>query len=146
MRVRIWKEKKTWAAVLLCVAGPAVALTETELASRGYVAMDCLFDQRCVIGQPCMTAWRDVRWMMSDDEGTAYEVRRNGEVSRRAMMMKDARWKDTSEARAIVMQMREAVASHLTVFDGGGAIQSFQYAANPGAGQFYLGKCEVSQP
>ncbi len=80
---------------------------------------------------------------MKDEDGAAYQVRRGGDLSRRAHLMMDARWKGTSEARAIVMQMREAVASHLTVFDGGGAIQSFQYAANPGAGQFYLGTCEV---
>ncbi|MEO0766721.1 MAG: hypothetical protein AAFS01_08355 [Pseudomonadota bacterium] len=118
-------------------------MTEADLADRGYVAMDCLFDQRCVLGQPCIAAWRDVRWRMNDAEQAAYQVRRDGEVSRRALMMMDARWKDTSEARAIVMQMREAVASHLTVFDGGGAIQSFQYAGDPGAGQFFLGTCEV---
>ncbi len=128
---------------LIILATPVSVLTEAELAGRGYVAMNCLFDQRCVLGEPCVAAWRDVRWRLNDAEEAAYQVRRNGEVSRRALVMKDARWKDTSEARAIVMQMREAVASQLTVFDGGGAIQSFQYAGNPGAGQFYLGTCEV---
>ena len=139
----IWKEKKIWALVLGVWTSPVIALTEADLAARDYVSMACLFDQRCVIGLPCERAWREVRWMLSDDEGAAYQVRRNGDLSRKALMMKDARWKDTSEARAIVMQMREAVASHLTVFDGGGAIQSFQYAANPGAGQFFLGTCEM---
>ncbi|MEL6242578.1 MAG: hypothetical protein AAFV87_02790 [Pseudomonadota bacterium] len=128
----------TWFA-----ASSAAALSEADLTARGYIAMDCLFDQRCVIGQPCMRAWREVRWMLSDGDGAAYQVRRGGKVSRKALMMKDARWKDRSQGRAIVMPMREAVASHLTVFDGGGAIQSFQYAGAPGAGQFYLGTCQL---
>ncbi|MEL7098401.1 MAG: hypothetical protein AAGM84_06180, partial [Pseudomonadota bacterium] len=118
---------------LALLAGPALAITEAELASDGYVVMDCVFDQRCLIGKPCERTWRDARWMMSDAKGKAYQVHRGGKIYGASMLMKDDRWKDLSEARAIVSPMRRAVASHLTVFDGGGAIWSHQYAANPGS-------------
>ena len=143
VRLSIWKEKKIWALALAVWAGPLSALTQDDLARQGYRVMECVFDQRCVLGQACERAWRDQRWMLSDGEGIAYRVERGGKISRKAILMLDARWKEFSRARAIVTPMREAVASQLTVFDDGGAIQSFQYAASPGAGQFYLGRCTM---
>ncbi|MEM6889166.1 MAG: hypothetical protein AAF636_13610 [Pseudomonadota bacterium] len=124
---------------------PGHALSEADLEARGYREMSCLFDQRCVIGQPCERAWRDQRWYLNDAEAAAYRVYRGGQVSRRAQLMQDQRWKNYSEARAILMPMREAVASHLTAFDGGGAIYSLQYAGNPGAGQFFLRQCDLPE-
>ncbi|MEO0390900.1 MAG: hypothetical protein AAF218_08155 [Pseudomonadota bacterium] len=133
------------AALLAILAAPAAALTEAELAADGYAVMDCLFKQRCVIGKPCEPAWRDVRWMLSDAAGKAYQVHRGGKIWGPSVLMKDDRWADTSEARAILSPMRRAVAAHLTVFDGGGAIWSHQYAANPGSGQFYTGTCALPE-
>lgn len=129
--------------LVLALASPAAAVTEAQLAADGYVPMNCVFNQRCVIGKPCERTWRDARWMMSDAAGKAYQVHRGGTIYGASMLMKDDRWKDLSEARAIVAPMRRAVASHLTVFDGGGAIWSHQYAANPGSGQFFTGTCEL---
>ncbi|WP_157598674.1 hypothetical protein [Tateyamaria omphalii] len=130
-------------AVLLCLSGPAAALTEGDLRDQGYQPLTCLFDQRCVIGQPCERAWREFRWLINDDTGSAYAVRDQGKIGRKLPLMQDARWKARSDARAILMPMREAVAGHLTVFDGGGAVYSVQYAGNPGDGQTFLGQCEV---
>jgi hypothetical protein len=137
---------KTIVAVLIsvAVAGPASAQSEADLTAKGYRPMACLFDQRCVIGQPCERAWRDMRWLLNDDKGTAFRVHSGGKIYGEALLMKDRRWGDQSEARAILHPMREAVASHLTVFDGGGAIFSTQYAANPGSGQFFLGTCTMT--
>ena len=133
-------------AVLLGLGLPAsaaLALTEADLRERGYREMSCLFDQRCLLGQPCERAWRDQLWLLNDAEAAAYRVYRGGDVSRRAQLMQDSRWKTLSKARAILMPLREAVASHLTVFDDGGAIYSMQYDATPGEGQFLLGRCEM---
>ena len=127
---------------VLLTSTHASALTEDALAAQGYTPLSCLFRERCVIGQACEASWRDMRWMMNDEDGSAYRIREDGDAARRSMLMMDTRWKTTSKARAIVSPMREAVASQLTVFDGGGAILSIQYAANPGAGQFFLGTCE----
>lgn len=134
--------------VVLALSGlfwttPAQALTVEGLKSGGYHEMLCTFKQRCVINLPCEMAWRDHRWFLNEAEGHAYRVYRGGRISRKGQLMLDQRWKQTSQARAILMPMREAVASHLTVFDGGGAIYTLQYAANPGSGQFFLGQCEM---
>ena len=123
-------------------AGPAFALSLPDLEARGFEALDCRFDQRCVIGQPCERAWRDMRWMVHVADGAAYRVRREGRIGRKLPLMQDARWKGRSEALAILSPMREAVAGHLTVFDGGGAIYTLQYAGAPGAGQVFLGTCK----
>jgi len=137
------KIRRLIVAGFFCLASHgALALTEEDLRSQGFREVTCLFDQRCVIGLPCETAWRDQRWYLSDREQAAYRVFRGGRISRKLPLMLDARWKDRSEARAILNPMREAVASHLTIFDGGGAIYSLQYAANPGSGQFFLGQCD----
>ena len=125
------------------LATPVWALSEGDLNAQGFGRFDCFFDQRCVINLPCERAWRNMRWYFSDEAGLAYRAFPTGRL-RRGHLMQDARWKARSEARAIVMQMREAVASHLTVFDGGGAIYSIQYAANPGSGQFFTGTCEIT--
>ena len=124
-------------------AGPSAALTAADLIERGYNELACRFDQRCVIGLPCERAWRDFRWLVSDAEGAAYRLRPDGRIGRKQPMMRDARWRKRSQALAILGPMREAVASHLTVFDGGGAIFSIQYAADPGSGQFFLGTCAL---
>ncbi|MEL6449826.1 MAG: hypothetical protein AAFQ19_01095 [Pseudomonadota bacterium] len=126
-------------------AGPAAALTEADLRAKGYGALECLFQERCVIGQPCTRTWRDMRWMINDATASAYQVRRAGAVGRKLMLMQDARWKGRSEARAILSPMREAVASHLTVFDGGQAIYALQYAGTPGSGQMLRGQCEFKE-
>lgn len=131
------------AFLVMALATPAAAVTEAELEADGYVPMTCVFDQRCLIGKPCERTWRDVRWMMNDAARKAYQVHRGGKIYGASILMKDDRWGDLSEARAIVSPMRRAVASHLTVFDGGGAIWSHQYAANPGSGQFFTGTCEL---
>jgi len=133
----------TFIAMAFWPVVPAQALTEDALKDRGFRQMTCTFDQRCVIGQPCEKAWRDHRWYLNEDEAAAYRVFRNGEISRKAQLMLDARWKQRSNARAIVMPMREAVAGHLTMFHEGGAIYSIQYAASPGSGQFFLGQCDM---
>lgn len=131
-------------AILFSIAAlPAMALTEADLRAEGYQPLTCLFDERCVIGQPCEPAYREFRWLINDDTGSAYPVRDRGTIGRKLPLMKDARWKDRSEARAILSPMREAVAGHLTVFDGGGSVYSLQYAGNPGAGQTFLGQCEI---
>ena len=127
---------------LFCWAGAAQALSGDTLEADGYRVMDCRFTERCLIGVPCERAWRDMRWYLNDEIGLAYREQLDGSY-RKGLLMKDARWKDTSQARAIVMPMREAVASHMTVFDGGGAIYSLQYAANPGSGQFLRGTCKM---
>jgi hypothetical protein len=123
----------------------AAALTADNLRAQGYREMDCLFDQRCVIGQACEEAWRDHRWYLNDAEAAAYRVQRGGTLSRRAQLMLDSRWKERSRARAILMPLREAVAAHLTVFHDGGAIYALQYAGNPGSGQFLLGQCDLEE-
>ena len=130
-------------AALMMWGSAALALSTDDLRADGYQVMECRFDQRCVLGNPCERAWRDMRWYLNDTEQTAYREYDNGRLQK-GLLMKDARWKDTSDARAIVMQMREAVASHMTVFDGGGAIYSLQYAGNPGSGQFFLGQCDLT--
>ena len=84
-----------------------------------------------------------MRWYLNDEERIAYREFEDGRL-RKGLLMLDARWLDRSDARAIVMPLREAVASHMTVFDGGGAIYSLQYAGNPGSGQFFLGQCDMS--
>ena len=130
------------AAVLSLVAGAAQALTAEDLAAQGYRQMDCTFKERCLIGQPCERAWRSMQLYLNDDAGIAYRQYDNGRL-RKGLLMLDARWKTYSEARAIVMPMREAVASHLTIFDGGSAVYSLQYAGGPGSGQFLRGSCEM---
>ena len=129
--------------ILLCAwAGTATALTGADLQERGYRLMECRFTERCLIGAACERAWRENQWYLNDEEGAVYRAYRNGRM-RRGLLLLDARWKELSEARQILMPMREAVASHLTVFDGGGAIYSLQYAASPGSGQFLRGTCEM---
>ena len=129
------------AAFVFC-ASAASALTADDLRSDGYTTLECRFDQRCVLGSPCERAWRDMRWYLKDEDQIAYREYDDGRL-RKGMLMLDARWLERSEARAIVMPLREAVASHMTVFDGGGAIYSMQYAGNPGSGQFFLGQCQM---
>ena len=119
------------------------ALSLPDLEERGYAMLECDFNQRCVIGQACEPAWRYIRWMINQTEGAAYRVRSRGRIGRKLQLMQDARWKERSDALAILNPMREAVASHLTVFDEGGAIYSIQYAASPGSGQFFLGHCRI---
>lgn len=126
------------------VPGPATALTPEALTDKGYGTIACLFREHCVIGVPCKRAWRELTWYHNDAEGQAYQDYGDGRL-RRGMLMPDQRWKSTSQARAIVMPMREAVAGHLTVFDDGGAVYSMQYAGNPGSGHFLLGRCEISE-
>ncbi len=111
-----------------------------EFEAKGFDKLQCHFDQRCLIGQPCEFTYQDHLWYLDEAEMAAWHV--NDQWIRRGTLMKDDRWKDTSEARAILMPLRRAVASHLTVFDDGGAIYSIQYDASPGSGQFYLGACE----
>jgi len=123
-------------------AGIVQALTADSLQADGYRVMECRFTERCLIGAPCDRAWRDMRWYLNDEAGIAYREQGEGQF-RKGILMQDARWKGYSQARAIVMPMREAMASHMTVFDGGGAIYSLQYAANPGSGQFLRGTCEL---
>ena len=126
--------------LLLLAAGPATAMSGDTLKARGFSPLSCLFTERCLIGMPCERAWREMRWYLSDAEGIAYRAHDDGKFQK-GQLLSDARWGNLSEARQIVMPMREAVASNLTVFDGGGAVYSLQYAANPGSGQFYLGAC-----
>ena len=124
------------------LAGSAQALSPEDLRGDGFREMRCHFSERCLIGEPCETAWRDMRWFLKDADGIAYRAHRSGRLQRGELRL-DRRWEERSEARSILMPMREAVASHLTVFDGGGAIYSLQYAADPGSGQFLLGTCET---
>lgn len=132
-----------FSALLIFWSGTATALTIDDLRSDGYRALECRFDQRCVLGSPCERAWRNMRWYLNDDDKIAYREFEDGQL-RKGLLMLDARWLERSDARAIVMPLREAVASHMTVFDGGGAIYSLQYAGNPGSGQFFLGQCDMS--
>lgn len=132
-----------FSALLIFWSGTATALTIDDLRSDGYRALECRFDQRCVLGSPCERAWRNMRWYLNDDDKIAYREFEDGRL-RKGLLMLDARWLERSDARAIVMPLREAVASHMTVFDGGGAIYSLQYAGNPGSGQFFLGQCDMS--
>ena len=69
------------------------ALSVDDLKERGYREMTCVFDERCVIGQPCERAWRDHRWFLKDADSAAYRVFRNGQLSRKAQLMLDSRWK-----------------------------------------------------
>ena len=134
-----------WLALCLCLMPVSgFALTSDDLADQGYRTVECLFTERCLIGAPCERAWRDQRWYLNDETGTVYREWRDGRL-RRGLLFLDRRWEERSEARQIVMPMEEAVASHLTIFDGGGAIYSLQYWANPGSGQFLRGTCEVAQ-
>jgi hypothetical protein len=128
--------------LLLLWTGAAQALTAADLRAQGFRVMDCTFTERCLIVAPCERAWRDMRWYLNDAQGIAYREQAEGRFGK-GVLMKDARWKDQSRSRAIIMPMREAVASHITVFDGGGAIYSLQYAANPGSGQFLRGTCDL---
>jgi hypothetical protein len=132
-----------WLAALLLSATPALATTGDDLRAEGYRDLTCSFDQRCVMGQPCGRAWREVLWLINPDKGRAFRIRADGQVRRAAELRLDARWGKTSKALSILSPMREAVTSHLTVFDGGGAILSMQYAGAPGSGQFFTGTCEV---
>lgn len=135
--MRIW----TLVAVLTALAAPALALSERALRDDGYRALDCVFTERCLIGQPCTRSFRQIRWWLSDADARAYQVGRGGDLTRGILSL-DTRWKDLSKARSILMPMREQVASHLTVFHSGGAIYSVQYAADPGSGAFLRGTCE----
>ncbi|WP_124112783.1 hypothetical protein [Palleronia sp. THAF1] len=127
-------------ALALVAAAPALAQDAADLKARGYSVLDCVFRERCVIGQPCQPSYRATRYWLNDAEGRAYAERRDGSF-RRGILSLDARWKDLSRARSIVFALREAVASQMTMFHDGGAILSVQYAANPGSGQFLLGRC-----
>ena len=125
--------------LLTSSASGATALTEENLRQQGFREMACHFAQRCVINLPCEKAWRDVRWFLNNAEVVAYRVNSNDGLSGKARLSLDTRWKERSDARSIVIPMREAVAGHMTVFYGGGAIYTVQYAANPGSGQIFLG-------
>ena len=124
-------------------AGAVAALDRSDLEQQGYRAVECLFTERGVIDTPCERAWRESRWFLNDATGIAYREFEDGRL-RRGHLFLDRRWEKRSEARQIVMPMEEAVASHLTIFDGGGAIYALQYWANPGSGQFFRGQCKTT--
>jgi hypothetical protein len=126
------------AAILLAL--PAMGQSAEDLRARGFEGLDCTFRERCVMGAPCVAHWQRSLWFFEDGSGLAYRQETDGRM-RRGMVMQDSRWKELSRARAIVMPLREQVASQLTVFHDGGAILSVQYAADPGSGQFLTGAC-----
>ncbi|MEM8730184.1 MAG: hypothetical protein AAGF79_09715 [Pseudomonadota bacterium] len=125
------------------LASPAAALDVPDLEARGYQRLTCEFHERCLIGQPCERAWRYLTWHVLVAEESGFREMDNGRL-RRVEVRQDARWGDLSDGLSILSPMREAVASHLTMFDGGGAIYAIQYAANPGSGQFLLGHCNLA--
>lgn len=134
------------AVIPLCLlALPAGALNRDDLDRQGYRTLSCTFKERCVIGQPCEVAWSDAEWMFDDASASAYRVERDGGIGHKLLLMLDARWKDRSQARAILSPMREAVASHLTVFDGGTAVFALQYAGAAGSGQMLRGRCDFGE-
>jgi len=128
----------------LFVGTPAAALSVDDLPRHRYRLVECRFTERCLIGKPCEWAWRQSRWHVNDKNGTAYREYQDGRL-RKGVVFMDTRWEERSGARSIFLPMREAVASHLTIFDGGGAIYSLQYAPNPGSGQFRRGTCEMAE-
>ncbi|NRB36606.1 MAG: hypothetical protein HRU31_18130 [Rhodobacteraceae bacterium] len=130
---------------LIWMAAPLAALSPNDVSARGFGTMTCLFHERCVIGQPFERAWHQRIWYTHDAEQLAYGHFDDGRL-RKAQVMLDARWGEVSGARAIPAPLREAVASHPTVFDGDDAIYSIQYAGSPGLGQFLRGSCDISQP
>lgn len=142
MDLRIWEKKKFWSlALLVLLPGAGGAVSVNDLEAQGYRALSCTFTERCLIGAPCERAWRDWRWMLSDDDGVAYRVSRDGDLEK-GLLLKDARWKDYSNARAIIMPLREGIAGQMTMFHDGAAVYSMQYAGGPGSGQFFRGTCE----
>ena len=135
------QKKMGLALVLLIWPGAGLTFSVSDLEARGFTPLTCTFTERCLIGAPCERAWRDWTWMVSDEEGTAYRVGSDGDT-RKALLLKDTRWKDYSNARAIVMPLREGIASQMTMFHDGTAVYSLQYAGGAGSGQFFRGRCE----
>ena len=117
-----------------------MAQTLERLKAEGYRLMECTFTERCVIGQPCERAWRQVRWHVNPETDRAFREAENGRL-RSAEARQDARWKHRSNGLSIFTPMREGVSSHLTVFHNGAAILSVQYGSGMGSGQFQRGTC-----
>ena len=132
-------------ASVIGLSTPVVAQDVATLESNGYELLTCTFRDRCVIGQPCAEYYRQHRYYVNDAKGRAYREGTDGRM-RQGTLMQDARWGDLSRARAIIMPLREAVASQMTMFHDGGAILSVQYSADPGSGQFLRGRCVYGAP